>query len=127
MRRATILCVGSVVVGACLSSQIVARGGRAGGGGAIGAGGGRGGAGFGGGGSRAGGYGGAVGRTPSMSRPSVPSYGRPSGGFASGGNRMANQRPTYGSLPTPNIQRSGSMSNRAGGGNFGQLSGTRPG
>jgi hypothetical protein len=126
MRRVIILCVGLVVVGAWLSSEILARGGRAGGGGsarvgggAIGAGGG-----MGGGGARPGGYGGAAARTPSMSRPSVPSYSRPSGGMAYGGNRMAGPRPSYGNLPTPNIPRSGSMSNRP---NIGQLPSSRPG
>src|SRR6476620_8692001 len=108
MRRAIILCTGLVVGGAWLASEILARGGRAGGGGggarvgggAIGGGGGRGGGaglagggGFGGSGSRPGGYGGAVARTPAMSRPSVPSFSRPSGGIPSAGNRMANPRP----------------------------------
>ena len=135
MRRVIILCVGLIVVGAWLSSEILARGGRAGGGGgarvgggAVGAGGGMGGgAGMGGGGYRPGGYGGAAARTPSMSRPSVPSFSRPSSGIASAGNRMANPRPTYGNLPTPNIQRSSSMSNRVGSANVGQLPSTRPG
>ena len=142
MRRVIIVFMGLIIVGAWLSNEILARGGRGGGGGggrvggggALGAGGGRGGgaglggnAGLGGGGFRTGGYGGAVARTPSMSRPSVPSYGRPSGGFAAGGSRVASPRQTYGNLPTPSAQRISSMNNRASGAKIGQLPSTPPG
>src|SRR4051794_31502223 len=107
MSRVIILCTALVVFSAWLSSETLARGGRGGGGGGARVGGGA--MGAGGGMSRGGGgYGGAAARTPSMSRPAAPSFSRPSGGMASGGNRMATPRPTYGNLPTPSSQRSSS-------------------
>lgn len=105
MKRSLIL-VMVVVVGAWLSADVIARGGR-GGGGFGGGGGGRGGGGGGFGGGGGGGYRGGGGgnfgggnfadRTPSISRPSsTPSFNRPSG-----------SRPSLGNLPTPSTRPSG--------------------
>jgi hypothetical protein len=125
------LMIAVVAVAVCvwMASDVWARGGRGGGGGGRGGGGGGARAG-GGGGARPGGGGGArvggggysggnrgsggIARTPTLSRPSVPSNisRRPTGGA---GGSIAS-RPSMGSLPTPG-SRPSSIGNRPGGGN----------
>src|SRR5262245_17418321 len=115
MKKLIVFTVSAAAICVWLASDIWARGGRGGGGGRVGGGaagiggGGPGGLGAGGGMRPGGGAGGGyrpgggfnptVPRTPSLSRPSVPSMPRPSGGY--GTNRIPNARPTYGNLPTP--------------------------
>jgi hypothetical protein len=133
MKRYILILIGLLAVGAWVSSEIWARGGRGGGG--FGGGGGRAGGGFGGGGGGAGRVGGgysAAGRTPSMSRPTQrPQMSRPSpGGIASSGSRPNINRPSMGKLPTPGARPSGGISTRPGGlqpGNIANRPVTRPG
>lgn len=141
MKRWIFFTIGLIMLSACLASDIWARGGRAGGGGGAARVGGGGGArasfsGGGGGGARpgggySGGYrpGGAVARTPTLSRPTLPSNvsRRPSGGIATGGARIASTRPSYGNLPTPGTRPGSGLSSRPGGANISTLPSTRPG
>lgn len=105
MKRSLIIAM-VFVAGAWLSADLIARGGRGGGGFSGGGRGGGGGGRVGGGGGYRGGGGGGysggnlAGRTPSMSRPaSSPSINRPSGG-----------RPSLGNLPTPSTRPGGGTS-----------------
>jgi hypothetical protein len=119
MKRNILIAISLLTVGLWMSNELLARGGRGGGG--FGGGGGRGGGGgarmgggggggrigggggnFGGGGFNRGGGGNFANRTPSMSRPaSRPSFNVPSGG-----------RPSFGNLPTPGARPSGNIANR---------------
>jgi hypothetical protein len=126
MKRKITITICLLAAVAWVSAEILARGGR-GGGGFGGGGGGRGGGGFsGGGGGRVGGgggYGGGAARTPSMSRPTQrPQMSQPSVNRSSSmANRSNISRPNMGKLPTPGLQRSGGISNRPGGINTGNI------
>ena len=139
MKRYILLAIGLVAIGAWISGDLLARGGRGGGGFSGGGGGGRGGGGggahVGGGGARPSGGGARPsggnfsGHTPTMSRPSGggnASIQRPSGGRQSlgklptpGGNNVA--RPGGGNVSRPgggDRPNAGDLANRPGGGNI---------